>query len=403
MASSSSAPSANIGATPQPEKPAASTQTPEETVSADDQKPATTTAPNAPSAENPAQQQRTTNNDDDDDDDDDESEFDELDEVLDDFKPKPSPAPAKPDAAQPSAPDDFDEEAFLRQLEQDMANMMGGIGGGASNDAAAAAAGATDSNDGTLDKDAEAFAKILEQSGVSPSDFLKQLVGDVMMKGDDDNSTTAATAGSSAAPAPASSTPSTSGGGNNNNNTTAAPETFNDTIQRTIERMKESGDKATAAASEDDMSDDLVAQLIKAIEAGASSGEGGDEGDLTKMFMGMMEQLSNKEILYEPIKELDTKFGPWIKENKGKGKVSEEDMARYERQAGVVRQIVSKFEEKGYSDEDPKCREYVWEKMQEMQAAGNPPDELISAPWMEDLKGPGGGAGAGGVPDCPQQ
>lgn len=41
-----------------------------------------------------------------------------------------------------------------------------------------------------------------------------------------------------------------------------------------------------------------------------------------------------------------------------------------------------------------------------MQAAGNPPDELISAPWMEDLKGPGGGAGgagAGGVPDCPQQ
>ncbi|PYH63073.1 putative peroxisomal membrane protein receptor Pex19 [Aspergillus niger CBS 101883] len=368
MASSSSAPSANIGATPQPEKPAASTQTPEETVSADDQKPATTTAPNAPSAENPAQQQRTTNNDDDDDDDDDESEFDELDEVLDDFKPKPSPAPAKPDAAQPSAPDDFDEEAFLRQLEQDMANMMGGIGGGASNDAAAAAAGATDSNDGTLDKDAEAFAKILEQSGVSPSDFLKQLVGDVMMKGDDDNSTTAATAGSSAAPAPASSTPSTSGGGINNN-TTAAPETFNDTIQRTIERMKESGDKATAAASEDDMSDDLVAQLIKAIEAGASSGEGGDEGDLTKMFMGMMEQLSNKEILYEPIKELDTKFGPWIKENKGKGKVSEEDMARYERQAGVVRQIVSKFEEKGYSDEDPKCREYVWEKMQEVSPA----------------------------------
>lgn len=243
-----------------------------------------------------------------------------------------------------------------------MANMMGG-GGGASNDAAAAAAaaGATDTNDGGLDKDAEAFAKILEESGVSPSDFLKQLVGDVMMKGDDDNSTTAATAGSSTAPAPAaSSTPSTSG--------TAAPETFNDTIQRTIERMKESGDKATAAASEDDMSDDLVAQLIKAIEAGASSGEGGDEGDLTKMFMGMMEQLSNKEILYEPIKELDTKFGPWIKENKGKGKVSDEDMARYERQAGVVRQIVSKFEEKGYSDEDPKCREYVWEKMQEVSS-----------------------------------
>lgn len=76
---SSSAPSANIGATPQPDSPAAPTQIPEK-VSADDQKKsATTTAPNnAPSsAENPAQQQRTNNNDDDDDDD--ESEFDELD------------------------------------------------------------------------------------------------------------------------------------------------------------------------------------------------------------------------------------------------------------------------------------------------------------------------------------
>ncbi|PWY84579.1 Pex19 protein [Aspergillus sclerotioniger CBS 115572] len=311
--------------------------------------------------------------------------------VLDDFKPKPTPAPAQPDAAQAPSADDFDEEAFLRQLEQDMANMMGG----ASNDPTGSSAAQADPE--FLDQDAETFAKYLEESGVTPSDFLKQLVGDVMMKGEDgDDSTTAATAGSSSSAAPppaaAAAAAATPAGGNN-----AAPETFNDTIQRTIERMKESGDKATAAASEDDVSDDLVAQLIKAIEAGAGDG---DEGDLTKMFMGMMEQLSNKEILYEPMKELDTKFGPWIAENKGKGKVSDEDMARYEKQAGVVALIVTKFEEKGYSDEDPKCREYVWEKMQEMQAAGNPPDELISAPWMEDLKGPGG---AGGAPECPQQ
>ncbi|RAL01634.1 putative peroxisomal membrane protein receptor Pex19 [Aspergillus ibericus CBS 121593] len=383
---SSSAPSAPVGATPQ-STDSASAQSPEKLSAAsnDDQK-ASATTPDAPSetpATAPTQPQRANN---DDDDDDDESDFDELDEVLDDFKPKPAPAPAQSNAAQAPADDDdddFDEEAFLRQLEQDMANMMGGAG----KDSTGPSGAPADSE--FLDQDAETFAKYLEESGVTPSDFLKQLVGDVMMKGEDgDDSTTAATAGSSSSAVP----PASASGGNN-----AAPETFNDTIQRTIERMKESGDKATAAASEDDVSDDLVAQLIKAIEAGAGDG---DEGDLTKMFMGMMEQLSNKEILYEPMKELDTKFGPWIAENKGKGKVSDEDMARYEKQAGVVALIVAKFEEKGYSDEDPKCREYVWEKMQEMQAAGNPPDELISAPWMEDLKGAGG---AGGPPDCPQQ
>ncbi|PYI10192.1 Pex19-domain-containing protein [Aspergillus sclerotiicarbonarius CBS 121057] len=379
---SSSAPSATVGETPQSTN-SAPAQSPDKLSAAsnDGQKASATTptAPSEPPAAAPTQQQRAN----DDDDDDDESDFDELDEVLDDFKPKPAPAPAQPDAAQAPAADDFDEEAFLRQLEQDMASMMGGAGKEPTGTSGAQA------DPEFLDQDAETFAKYLEESGVTPSDFLKQLVGDVMMKGEDgDDSTTAATAGSSSSAAPA---PAAAGGNN------AAPETFNDTIQRTIERMKESGDKATAAASEDDVSDDLVAQLIKAIEAGAGDG---DEGDLTKMFMGMMEQLSNKEILYEPMKELDTKFGPWIAENKGKGKVSDEDMARHEKQAGVVALIVAKFEEKGYSDEDPKCREYVWEKMQEMQAAGNPPDELISAPWMEDLKGPGG---AGGAPDCPQQ
>lgn len=36
-----------------------------------------------------------------------------------------------------------------------------------------------------------------------------------------------------------------------------------------------------------------------------------------------------------------------------------------------------------------------------MQAAGSPPEELVSNPLMEDLGG--AAAGAGGVPDCPQQ
>ncbi|KAL4810526.1 Pex19 protein family-domain-containing protein [Aspergillus unguis] len=334
-------------------------------------------APTDAPAAQPAQQQPKQSADDSDD----ESDFDELDEVLDDFKPKPqaeASTPQPPTTAS-DAPS-LDESAFLSQLEKDMANMMG---------QAAQQSGASDSQDfqNTIDQGADAFSKQLEDSGIEPGDFIKQLLADVMAEegGEKDQGSSSSSAGAAAAAAAAA-----TGTGSGEE----APESFNDAIQRTINRMKESGDKATAAASEDN-TDDLIAQLLKAMEAGGE-GSGGDDGDLTKIFMGMMEQLSNKDMLYEPMKELDTKFGPWIQENRGKDKVSQADMERYEKQAELVSAIVKKFEEPGYTDEDAKCREYVWEKMQAMQAAGNPPDELVANPWMDDLKG-------GGVPECPQQ
>ncbi|EPS30087.1 hypothetical protein PDE_05037 [Penicillium oxalicum 114-2] len=337
--------------------------------------------------------------------DDEDSDFDELDDVLDDFskpkpntKPVPAPVTTQSDPTTGIAPPDFDEEAFLKQLEKDMANMMANPG--------AAGPGTADGLgfQAAVDQGADAFAKQLEESGIPPGDFLKQLLADVMaeegMNGVEQGSASESgieSAKSGPAAATTAAAPSTGAAGTDQ----PQPENFNDAIQRTIERMKQSGDRATEAATTGDgLDDDLIAQLLKAVEAGASGA--GEDGDLTKMFMGMMEQLSNKEMLYEPMKELDGKFGPWITKNKANGSVPVEDMERYEAQARVVNQIVVKFEEPGYSDEDAKCREYIWERMQEMQAAGSPPEELISNPLMGDLGGATGGA-PGGVPDCPQQ
>ncbi|CAI7655805.1 hypothetical protein N7533_007283 [Penicillium manginii] len=346
--------------------------------------------------------------------DDEDSDFDELDEVLDDFsKPKaPQPAPPAPSAntiGAGAAPADFDEDAFLKELEKNMASMMGdggaaaGLAAGAGAGAGADAAGGADFQNfqQSLEGGADAFAKQLEDSGIPPGDFLKQLLADVMAEEGGSGAgmdAAAALSGATSSPAPAATASSTPGV-----NSDQPAESFNEAIQRTMERMQDSGNRATEAASADDgLSEDMLAQLLKAVEAGASGG-GEDGGDLTKMFMGMMEQLSNKEMLYEPMKELDGKFGPWIEKNKTEGKVPAADMERYETQARIVKQIVTKFEETGYSDEDPKCREYVWERMQEMQAAGSPPEELISNPLMGDLGGAAAGAMPEGMPDCPQQ
>lgn len=139
-------------------------------------------------------------------------------------------------------------------------------------------------------------------------------------------------------------------------------QTFQESIRKTMERMRESGDAAGAAAAASS-EDDLLAQMLKEMESGNFGGEGNDE-DFSKILMGMMEQLTNKEILYEPMKELHDKFPPWMKENQGK--VDAADWKRYEEQQVLVKEIVDRFERKGYSDDNAQDREYIVERMQKV-------------------------------------
>ncbi|KAJ3514102.1 hypothetical protein NM208_g15094 [Fusarium decemcellulare] len=120
-----------------------------------------------------------------------------------------------------------------------------------------------------------------------------------------------------------------------------------------------------------------MSEMMKQLSSGdlgALGGEGSEE-EFSKMLMGMMEQLTNKEILYEPMKELDEKFPEWLAKNRGT--TPKEDLKRYEEQQSVVREIVAKFEEKTYSDSNAADREFIVDKMQKMQAAGSPPSDLV--------------------------
>lgn len=139
---------------------------------------------------------------------------------------------------------------------------------------------------------------------------------------------------------------------------------FQDSIRKTMERMQESGDSATAAAASSSSQDDLLAQMLKEMEQGGFGGEGSDE-DFSKVLMGMMEQLTNKEILYEPMKELNDKFPDWMEKNKDK--VEKDDLKRYEEQQVLVKEITARFERQGYSDENAQDREYIVERMQKVR------------------------------------
>ncbi|TAQ91435.1 hypothetical protein B7494_g215 [Chlorociboria aeruginascens] len=259
----------------------------------------------------------------------DEDDLDDLDDMLDEFapsatEPKQQTLPTGPGRpanapAEPLTSEGLTDEDFNKQLEAGMADLMG-----------------------ELETNPEMQAQL--------ENMFKSLGGAAAL---DD------AAGSSSSKAKAASV--------------SGEESFQETIKKNMERLQASGQQATAAAASEN-TDDILAEMMKAMQAGGMEGEGSEE-DFSKMILGMMEQLTNKEILYEPMKELHDKFPAWMEKNKDT--VPKEDLKRYNEQQVYVREIVGKFEEKTYRDDNAVDREYIVERMQKMQNAGSPPPDLV--------------------------
>lgn len=289
----------------------------------------------------------------------DEDDLDDLDDMLDDFsavkidptKPQVSDAggPGRPSASAqaPEAKAEAEDDAlldddFAKQLQAGMAELMG-----------------------EMDDSPEMQAQF--------ENIFKELGAAAAATGEAPSSTSAAAA-EAPKDAKASSPP------------TGPDASFQETIRRTMERMQASGEQATAAAQSEG-SDDFMAELLKQMQAGGMEGglEGSEE-EFSKLLMGMMEQLTNKDILYEPMKELNDKFPDWMAKNKDK--ISEENRKNYEVQEVLAREIVAKFEESTYSDSNTADREYIVDRMQKMQAAGSPPPDLVGdMPSAQDAMG----------------
>lgn len=293
------------------------------------------------------------------------------------------------------------EEDFMARLTAEMASAMSTM----SMDPAASAA--TPEDLAKMGRELEEFTQKMEAEGVKPEDLLKAILGeDTGMKvGDlalqererrESQSKSRSPEKNRTKPDEPSASPSGSA-----TTTKGKPSSFEDTIRNTMARMESSSAAASSATAQSSSKseEDMLAEMLRALES--ETGSGGDsEGDLSKMFLGMMEQLTNKDMLYEPMKELDTKYPEWLAENQPK--LVKGEYERFVRQRAIVQQIVVKFEEKGYSDDNPACREFIWEKMQAMQAEGAPPEDLIANP-IPGMGMPGLDGGEGLDEGCPTQ
>ncbi|EKD13810.1 uncharacterized protein L3040_005572 [Drepanopeziza brunnea f. sp. 'multigermtubi'] len=294
----------------------------------------------------------------------DEDDLDDLDDMLDEFTPT-RPEPPSPSSKPTTAPknpiaDGISDEEFAVQLQAGMAELMG-----------------------ELETSPDMQSQLAQ--------MLKELGGGAAL---DSAAGQSSAAGPSTKKKPAA---KKEDAGKAEPSSSAPDESFQETIKKTMERMQNSGDQATAAAASDN-TDDILAQMMKAMESGGLDGEGGEE-EFSKMLLGMMEQLTNKEILYEPMKELNDKFPGWMEKNAAT--VDAADLKRYREQQVYVSEIVKRFETKTYKDENVADRDYIVERMQKMQAAGSPPADLVGD--MASAQEAFGGLDGAPEEGCPTQ
>ncbi|KAJ2889511.1 hypothetical protein IWW38_004662, partial [Coemansia aciculifera] len=99
----------------------------------------------------------------------------------------------------------------------------------------------------------------------------------------------------------------------------------------------------------------------------------------------VISQLMSKDVLQQPLKELDREYPKYLEKNKST--LSNEDRERYQKQHEYVKQILAMFAE---TTDDAANDPRIVDLMQKMQDCGQPPNELLKilAPDMElDEKG----------------
>ncbi|KAH9072839.1 Pex19-domain-containing protein [Lactarius deliciosus] len=169
--------------------------------------------------------------------------------------------------------------------------------------------------------------------------------------------------------------------------TTNEPEdAFQKNVKEAMERLRKSDTDLQADASAPP-ADELSAIL-------GSLGEFGDDESIQNLLEGMMGQLMGKDVLYDPLKELNDKFPSYLSSNEDK--LSPSDLARYRAQHTCASKIVAIFEDSKYRDDDPKTAADVVTLMTEMQEHGAPPAEI-----MGELP-PGLELGPDGAPQLPE-
>ncbi|KAK1261950.1 Peroxisome biogenesis protein 19-2 [Acorus gramineus] len=83
----------------------------------------------------------------------------------------------------------------------------------------------------------------------------------------------------------------------------------------------------------------------------------------------MFQQLLSKEILHEPMKEIELKYPQWLEAHKDG--LNQEDYDRYSHQYELIKNLNEVYEQ------DPDNFPKIVDLMQKMQECGQPPSDIV--------------------------
>ena len=154
---------------------------------------------------------------------------------------------------------------------------------------------------------------------------------------------------------------------------------FKNVIADTLGRLKDSGTKIDSTLQEEKeagASDDLLSQLLGQLVDGPG-GAGGDgdgidfnEDGMDNAILNILNQMSSKEVLYEPMLEMKTDFVQWFADHEN-DEEHKDKIDVYRKQRALVDELVALYEREDY--DNALCREEITNILDELESLGDSP------------------------------
>lgn len=125
---------------------------------------------------------------------------------------------------------------------------------------------------------------------------------------------------------------------------------FKSIVSNTLDRLKENSNKVDEALEQEKKtqnSDDILSQLLDQL---VESGEGDDGEGMDNAILKMLAQMSSKEVLYQPMKQMQLEFTEWLEQNENDPD-HEEKIPTYKKQFELVNDIIRIYERDDYTNE----------------------------------------------------
>lgn len=157
---------------------------------------------------------------------------------------------------------------------------------------------------------------------------------------------------------------------------------FKDIVSNTLDRLKENSNKIDTKLKEEKKSrnsDGILSQLLdQLVEGDDENGEG-----LDNAILNILNQMSSKEILYQPMKDMQLEFNNWMKQNET-NKDFENKITTYKEQQQLVDEIIIIYEKDDYTNE--KYRKHITELLDKLEALGESP---VNKGFSDELQAKG--------------